>query len=249
MATKDIKGCNYRMVGYQESVAPDFLDKLKEMGVPFAVSLLHDKDVYEHDEFNEDGSLKHRAGDIKKPHFHVFIKFSGGTTWKTVFERVAKPLGLVLSPIPQKCLAFSEVTALRYFLHMDDPEKYQYGIDNLSLCTFYGYDEKKLQEIFYSSSARVSYFLDLKKIINAYDIIYLNKLFDYLEVCQMWDGIEYLSMSGRNAIKDYIKDRCLEIYGNYKPSDGARHNYCVSHGITPIEEQLEKLQSELNNET
>lgn len=246
MTTKEIKGCNYRMVGYTESCHPDLINELKKLGVPFAVSLLHDKDKYETDQFNDDGSIKHRAGDIKKSHFHVFIKFSGGTTWKTVKERVAAPLGLVLSSNVSECLVFSEVVALRYFLHLDDPEKYQYGIENLSLCTFYGYEEKKLQEIFYSSSARVSYFLDLKKIINAYDIIYLNKLFDYLEVCQMWDAIEYLSMSGRNAIKDYIKDRCLEIYGNYKPSDGARHNYCVSHNLTPIEEQLEKLKSELS---
>ena len=182
MDTKNIKGCNYRLIGYPESMHPHVLDKLKEMGVPFAVSTLHDRDRFDSDTYDENNTLVHRAGDLKKAHYHFFIKFAGGTTWKTVHDRIAEPFGLVLDQNPSKCLAFSEAIALRYFLHLDDPDKFQYGLSELDSCFFYGYDSKKLEEIFSSNSYRVSYLLDLKRLIYAYDILFVNQLIDYLEL-------------------------------------------------------------------
>ena len=242
--TDIIKGCNYRMVAYPESVAPDFIDRLKGMGVQhFAVSMLHDKDVYSYDEFNEDGELVHRAGDIKKPHYHIFIKFSGSVTWKTVYDRIAKPLGFVLDHKADKCLVFCEATGLRYFLHLDDPDKFQYPIEYLDQCFFFGYDIKKLEEIFLATNYRVSMILDCKKIVCAYDICYFNKLMDYLELVQAFDLLEFITFTGRNAIKEYIKDRCLENYGDYKVSPSKREQFCATHNITPIEQVLDDLRS------
>lgn len=242
MDTKNIKGCNYRLIGYPESMHPHVIDKLKEMGVPFAVSTLHDRDRFDSDQYDEDNTLVHRAGDIKKAHYHFFIKFAGGTTWKTVHDRIAEPYGLVLDQNPSKCLAFSEAIALRYFLHLDDPDKFQYGLSELDSCFFYGYDQKKLEEIFSSNSYRVSYLLDLKRLIYAYDILFVNQLIDYLELTKSFDVIEFVSFTGRHAVRDLIKDRAIQIYGEYKPSEGKRAEYVQRKGITPIEDILRELE-------
>lgn len=241
-STANIKGCNYRCLGYPESMAKDTIDRLKNMGLlAFAVSTLHDKDRFTSDEFDDDGKLVHRAGDLKKAHYHFFLKFSGGTTWKTVYERICKPLGLVLSPKPDECLAFSEATALRYFLHLDNPEKYQYSIDCLDTCLFFGYSDKKLEEIFLSNSARVSYFLDIKKLVCAYDILFYNKLVDYLEACKAYDLIDYVIVSGRSSCREYIKDRCLYIYGDFKPSLEQIQGYREAHSIPDLDEAIAEL--------
>lgn len=237
-STANIKGCIYRALGYPESQDPNVIQKLKDMGLSsFAVSCLHDKDRFDSDQWDENGNLVHRAGDLKKAHYHYVFKFSGGTTWKTVYERICKPLGLVLSPLPQECLAFSDATALRYFLHLDNPEKFQYGIESLDLCQFFGYNERKLEEIFLSSNARVSYFIECQKLICAYDIIYYNWLCDYLILCQAYDLLEYVTFSGRTAVLEYIKNRCGEIYGEYnlKKFVAERHKFLEDHNITPIE--------------
>lgn len=40
------------------------------------IYILHDKDVYVSDVLDENGTVLHRKGDLKKPHFHVFMKFN-----------------------------------------------------------------------------------------------------------------------------------------------------------------------------
>ena len=101
----EIKACNYRLICWPDSSNIEVvIQALKEMGlVAFGVSPLHDKDKYDSDRFDESGNIVAHAGDFKKPHYHIFLKFAGGTLWSTVKNRIAQPLCLDLSPLASKC--------------------------------------------------------------------------------------------------------------------------------------------------
>lgn len=85
------------------------IEKLKCCGYNF-VALLHDKDVY------EDGDQK---GQLKKPHWHVVIKFKNAV-WNT---SVAKELGIEPNYL-QQCKNLDG--AILYLVHYGHDDKHQY---------------------------------------------------------------------------------------------------------------------------
>lgn len=94
------------------------MEKLESGGYDFA-AILHDSDVYETD--GED----HKAGDLKKPHWHVVIRFSPNALWNTA---VAKDLGIEVNYL-EKCRNLNK--ALLYLVHRDHLDKYQYDLDKV----------------------------------------------------------------------------------------------------------------------
>lgn len=91
------------------------LEKLKSGGYDYA-AILHDSDVYE-----EDGK-DHEKGELKKPHWHIVIRFSPNALWNTA---VAKDLGIEPNYL-EKCRNLNR--SLLYLVHRDNPEKYQYDL-------------------------------------------------------------------------------------------------------------------------
>lgn len=91
------------------------MDKLLSGGYDYA-AILHDSDVYE-----EDGK-DHKKGDLKKPHWHVVIRFSPNALWNTA---VAKDLGIEPNYL-EKCRNLNR--SLLYLVHRDNPEKFQYDL-------------------------------------------------------------------------------------------------------------------------
>lgn len=94
------------------------MEKLESGGYDYA-AILHDSDVYETD--GED----HKAGDLKKPHWHVVIRFSPNALWNTA---VAKDLGIEVNYL-EKCRNLNK--ALLYLVHRDHLDKYQYDLDKV----------------------------------------------------------------------------------------------------------------------
>lgn len=89
-----------------------------------SVGICHDKDVYEKDVLNENGTIKHQAGEIKKKHYHFVVQFDN----PRYISGVAKELD-----IEER---FIEVTqsfsgSKKYLLHWGNPEKYQYDSSDL----------------------------------------------------------------------------------------------------------------------
>lgn len=91
------------------------IEKLKTGGYDFA-AILHDSDVYESD------GAEHKKGDLKKPHWHVVIRFSPNAVWSTA---VAQDLGIEHNYL-EKCRNLNK--ALLYLVHKDNPDKYQYEL-------------------------------------------------------------------------------------------------------------------------
>lgn len=104
---------NFATVVYPESCPSDFLEILKEFNIPAFVSPLHDLDV------NADG-------EPKKEHYHVMIMFDSVKTEKQAQE-VFNAIGGVGCEIVNSVRGYA-----RYLCHLDNPEKHQYNIGDVT---------------------------------------------------------------------------------------------------------------------
>lgn len=107
MNKKNIKKRYWSFVCYPESLPIDWLDTLILTGLPFAISPLHDSDL-------------DPTGEVKKPHYHVILCYSGPTTFNSVCE-ITNSLN---QPNPQPLESVKGY--FRYFTHKDNPDKFQY---------------------------------------------------------------------------------------------------------------------------
>lgn len=130
-----IKKRYWRFELYPESLPSGWLEFLKQTCVEFALSPLHDKDVYTKDVRNEDDTdlVQGKVGERKKPHYHGIFAFTSPTTFKNVYENFLEPLK---QPIPLSCDNVRR--AYEYFWHKNDPEKYQYNKEDVQV--FNGFD-------------------------------------------------------------------------------------------------------------
>lgn len=103
---KDGRTRTWTMIVYPESAPKDWKDLLDAEHIAWAC-ILHDKDV------NPDGTRK-------KAHYHVLILFDAVKS----FEQVKALADKVNGPIPQRVTSVRGT--VRYLIHMDNPEKYQY---------------------------------------------------------------------------------------------------------------------------
>jgi hypothetical protein len=115
----DIAGrsLTWTFICYPESMPENWLVILRDLHIIGAVSPLHDKDV------DDDGI-------VKKAHYHVLLKFPSKKSLQQVYSIVLK-MGSHVMPEPVE----SFEGMLRYLIHADDPEKYQYTeSDIIPLC-------------------------------------------------------------------------------------------------------------------
>ena len=107
-----VKGRDWTFVVYPESAPENWRTILDETFMRWVESPLHDKDV------NADG-------EIKKPHWHILLSSDGPVTQTTV-QKIIEPLNC---PNSQK--VGSAKGLVRYMVHLDNPEKYQYSLDEI----------------------------------------------------------------------------------------------------------------------
>ena len=104
---KDERVRNWSFVAYPESVPENWIEILDELHVPWVESPLHDKDTSAN-------------GEVKKSHWHIALFFNN----KKSYEQILEIAESVNGTIPQRIENAKGL--IRYFLHMDNPEKYQY---------------------------------------------------------------------------------------------------------------------------
>lgn len=107
-------------VTYPESMG-DIYDKIKRHALIGCRSPLHDRD------WNEDG-------EIKKPHYHNMIIFSGAKSKKQV-KLICDELGISHFELP-----FDKRGMLRYFCHLDENPGEKAIYDPEDVMTFGGFD-------------------------------------------------------------------------------------------------------------
>lgn len=155
---KDTRLRNWRVVVYPDSLPDNWVDILNESCVPWARSPIHDKD-------------KNPDGTPKKPHIHLVLSFRG----KKSFEQVKELLAPLNCPIPLKCDDIRG--AIRYFAHMDNPEKEPYPISEI--IGYNGLDVGLYTGA--STSQRYAYIDEMLDFIAAYNII---EFMDFMVYCK-----------------------------------------------------------------
>ena len=93
---------------YPDSAPADWRDILDSNHIQWIESPLHDKDV-------------NPTGEPKKAHWHILLQFDSVKTLEQV-KSVLEPLN---APIPIQCK--SAKGAVRYMIHLDNPDKHQYN--------------------------------------------------------------------------------------------------------------------------
>lgn len=113
MADIDGRSVTWAFIVYPESAPDNWIDIIRDTHTLGAISPIHDKDE------NPDHSFK-------KAHYHVLLKFP---TKKSMMQ---------VCSIARKCGFHGAAEAvdnfdgyLRYLIHIDNPEKYQYSIDDI----------------------------------------------------------------------------------------------------------------------
>lgn len=86
------------------------------------VGILHDKDTWT--EEDEQQNPDHKAGELKKPHYHIILKFTQAR-WNTA---IAEDLGIAPNYLEQ-CRSFD--SAAVYLVHDGLSDKYQYDSEAL----------------------------------------------------------------------------------------------------------------------
>lgn len=178
---------NWVFVMYPESMPENWVDQLTELHVPAVVSPLHDKD-------------KNADGTDKKPHYHVLLCFDG----KKSFEQVKEiSQGVFHGTIPQDCKNVRG--QVRYFIHMDNPEKFQYPMSGIR--AFNGADIDKHFNL--SSVCRHDALRDMRRFIRQNSIYSFADFLDYCDDnCREW--AELLDDNSTMVISQYIKSRIYD---------------------------------------
>lgn len=128
MADLDGRSTVWSKIVYPESLPHDWLDYLRSLHCEGAISPLHCNDVWS--SMDEKRNSNHVAGTPKKPHFHVLIKYSS----KKSLLQFENDMRYLNSSVPAEAIS-NYIGMFRYLVHVDDPDKYQYSIDDITpLC-------------------------------------------------------------------------------------------------------------------
>lgn len=103
------KGRYWTFVVYPDSAPADWKSILCRIGLPWACSPLHDKDLQIETSVVE-----------KKPHWHVLLQYGNSTTRSCIINLISS----LNCTVPFHVV--SPRGLFRYFTHQDNPEKYQY---------------------------------------------------------------------------------------------------------------------------
>lgn len=114
MATKNCtRSNNWAFVAYPESLPENWIGIINSYHIPWFCSPLHDADL------NADESEK-------KPHYHIILNFESLKTQQQVEEITKDKLNATIPVIVKSMKGY-----LRYFVHLDNPEKHQYKIEDI----------------------------------------------------------------------------------------------------------------------
>lgn len=171
-----MKSRTWACIMYLDSMPADWEDRLRQIGVGFAVSPLHDRDVRD-------------TGELKKEHYHVILDWPGGTTTYRTAAGIARDVLQGTIPIP----LVSPRGYYRYFTHLDNPKKAQY--DEADIVRGNGFDIDEFAALTSAEQAEIR--KGLYQLIQERNFLELWDLTGYVACFMPFAYDEYLS---RNTI-------------------------------------------------
>lgn len=102
----------FSLILYEDTTSYNIKEVLKNIkAYKFYAYIIHDKDLQE-------------SGEVKKKHFHVIIKLDNATTIKALAKKIGIPENFIQH-------ARNERAMVRYLIHFDDDDKYQYQLSEI----------------------------------------------------------------------------------------------------------------------
>ena len=181
MAKKDNRTRNWTFILYPESCVKDFKKVISDMHIEAVLSPLHDKDI-------------DPTGEPKKPHYHVMMCFPGNKSFDQMND-ISKSLG---GTFPQPVLNTRSMT--RYFIHMDNPDKYQYS--RFEMLSWGGVDiDEMLKPV---KALRYQCISEMTDYIIEHNITEFSALFIYARKNRYDDWFQYLCDNSAVVINSFI---------------------------------------------
>lgn len=184
---------------YPESAPEDWREKLDAYHFEWAESPLHDMDA------------NPGTGERKKPHWHIVMAFDGPKSYEQVCE-ILEPINC---PIPQRCHALKG--AVRYFAHLDNPEKHQYSPSDIV-----GHGGFDVQSALAPTSAkRYELIKEMQDWVKDHGITEMQDLMDEARENRLDDWFPLLCDSCAYVMGIYIKSQRHRFEN--RPSDPKKH--------------------------
>lgn len=167
---------------YPESAPENWRSILDDQHIQWVESPLHDKDV------NPDGTPK-------KPHWHILLMFESVKDYGQIKEITDS----LTATVPQKCNGAKGL--VRYMVHMDNPEKFQYNVSDIV-----GHGGADVAELLKpSSTERYAMIREMISFVREHGIVEFQDLMDYAATNRFDDWFPMLCDSSSYVMSSYIK--------------------------------------------
>lgn len=193
--TKDGRYRNFATVVYPESAPENWLDILSEAKIPVFVSPLHDMDI------NPDG-------EPKKAHYHVISAYEGKKSIEQAREFFVS-FGGVGCEVVQSLRGYA-----RYLCHLDNPEKYQYDVNQVH--AFGGIDYLATIGLPVDKYKAIGEMMEHCRANNIYSYAVL---LEYASK-ERYDWFRVLCDNGTVVMKEYLKSRSWTDSYHVDPDTG-----------------------------
>lgn len=185
---KDNRFRNWTFLVYPESVIENWIDVINDLHIQWAYSPLHDKDT-------------NPTGENKKPHYHVLLSFEGKKSYDQILEITQSVNGTV----PQKVESLRGLT--RYFAHLDNPEKYQYCMEDIRCYGGFNVNDALKP----TSSEELVLLKEIFSYISGNSILEYSDFIDKCIADSLEDWLYVATKLNTIAIKSYIQSRFNKV--------------------------------------
>lgn len=177
---------------YPESAPANWKQALARIGMQVVISPLHDQDINQGTE------------ERKKPHYHVLLLWDGPTTEKNAKYIAGMICGVGCFP----CMSVRG--SVRYFCHLDNPDKHQYSVDDLQQIG--GLD---LQKLIMSESDETMMLSEIFDFIDQNGITSYKRFVDYCRI-QKIEWFNLVMSKHRENVWKYLRSYEYELKGYYE---------------------------------
>ena len=205
---KGAEKATWMLIFYPDSAPAYWRDLLSRLHLKIWVSPLHDRDTWTEADEAEDN--RHKAGQPKKPHYHLVVEYPSPVDRDTFVEDFKCLNG------PQNVkYAKSKTSMLRYLTHKDDPDKAQYELSDTTI--FGGATLEECNEI--GEKEREKMLKDMRRFIRDNGYIDFCKFVDYCDE----NKPEWSHLLDKNST--YVIERYIH---SYRASCKKRNHSCTS---------------------
>lgn len=181
---KDNRNRNWWFILYPDSMPENWKEKLEDLHVPIAVSPLHDKDL-------------NPTGECKKPHYHVILTFKGNKS----YEQIKEITDSFNSPKPESIIDIGGT--VRYLIHRDNPEKYQYEERDIMCLNGFNIDNAFKP----TDSQRFQYINEMCEWVDSTGTTEFSKLLDEARIEHFDTWFKVLCMNSTIVMQTYISSK------------------------------------------